>query len=209
MNIRMCMTLSMTALAATFLANAASGAVVTTYTPTAEAEQAWEDAVGSWQTIDFVGLEEGTPITHQYRDEYGVVFGTDPFTAVAQDNEAFFPNDGFGFQVITIAQPNLGVNISFDTPLQAIAFDHPGTVVIRFHLADGTTFEGFGGSQGAGLFSGWPSDVPIIGVELGDFGGAFHIDDMRFVPIPGPAGFAFFAGLAIRRGGRRRRDSRS
>ncbi|MFK7961578.1 MAG: hypothetical protein AB8G96_13745 [Phycisphaerales bacterium] len=182
-------------------------ATITEFTPGDNAQEAWEDAVGSWQTIDFTDLEEGTLLSDQYRDEFGVVFETVPFTAVAQDSESIYLNDGFGFQVLTIDFPSSGLNITFETPMQSIAFDHPGDMFVRLDLADGTTYEGFPGSSGFGLFSGWTSDVPILGIEVGDFGGAFNIDDFRLVPIPGPAAFAFFGCAAMTRGGRRmRRD---
>ncbi|MFK7959063.1 MAG: hypothetical protein AB8G96_00935 [Phycisphaerales bacterium] len=199
-----CRPLQSAALATFLLITPAATATVIEYSPLDEAELAWEAAVGDWQTIDFTDLEEGDILTDQYREEFGVVFETAPFSSVVNEASGFL-HDGFGFTITTINFPNLGGIITFETPMQAIAIDHPGTFFVKLTLADGTVFESFPGLGGLDRFSGWTSDVPIVQAEFGDFDGSFNVDDLRLVPVPGPASIAVL-GVAAAMGPRRRRS---
>jgi hypothetical protein len=85
---------------------------------------AWAEAVGSFNTIDFTGFPDSTLISNQFA-ELGVLF-TDANEFTVCCSEVQFPNDGEGLDV------NNNLHLSFLTPQSAIAADfHP---VLRIQL---------------------------------------------------------------------------
>lgn len=80
---------------------------------------AWEAAVPSHSTIDFVGPLHGIPINTQYYDAYGITF--------APSNWAWNDGEFFGL----LAQP--GSRFYFDTPRHAVAVTFIGSVVFNLY----------------------------------------------------------------------------
>ena len=186
----------------------ASGIVVifaTASTAVAELEMIldqaeWESAVGgNFETIDFTGFPDLTPITHQYAD-LGVHFTS--FAVISGPSNAY-PNDQWGIH---------GFNelfIEFDMDVQWVAIDFPGFVQIEI-WRNGQFVEasaGFG-SGGHGFFGGIISDAPFDAVRIwSPAGGGVSLDDFHFgPPIPGPGVLAVLGIAAV--GRRRRRCAR-
>ncbi len=157
-------------------------------------KQAWIDAVGDFNTIDFTGFEEGTIITDQYAD-LGVRFttGYDEIDFSADR----YPNDNWGLD------GNLGyTTLAFDSPQYWFGADYAFGLGIWFFRDDELVLIASFGGQGGGNFGGIISDEPFDGLWLtGDpVICCPHIDDLYF-GVPGPGGLAVFivAGAWIRR----------
>jgi hypothetical protein len=163
---------------------------------------AWEEQVGTWSTIDFIGLPDSVPLPPDtYAEEFGVTFENG--TILSFSSDFFFPVDGHGFAASQGAQGS-SVDVVFDTPIKAFATDHPGT--FRFILfSEGEMVFDSGIVGGAiGYFSGLISDTPFDRVRISDTD-EFGVDDIRFgLVVPAPAaGLILVPGLAMTR--RRRR----
>lgn len=163
---------------------------------------AWEQQVGTWSTIDFIGLPDSVPLPPDtYAEEFGVTFENGTIFSFSSDSS--FPVDGHGFAASQGAQGS-SVDVVFDTPIRAFATDHPGT--FRFELfSEGEMVFDSGIVGGAiGWFSGLISDTSFDRVRISDTD-AFGVDDIRFgLVVPAPAaGLILLPGLAMTR--RRRR----
>lgn len=157
-------------------------------------KQAWIDAVGDFNTIDFTGFEEGTIITDQYTD-LGVLFtnGLDEIEFSADR----YPNDNWGLA------GNFGsTTLAFEYPQYWFGADYAFGLGIWF-FRDGelvlvASFDGNGGGNFGGIISDEPFDGllftgdPVICCP--------YIDDL-YVGVPGPGGLAVFivAGVCRRR----------
>lgn len=157
-------------------------------------KQAWIDAVGDFNTIDFTGFEEGTIITDQYAD-LGVWFTT------GYDEIGFsadrYPNDNWGLD------GNLGyTTLAFDSPQYWFGADYAFGLGIWFFRDDELVLVASFGGQGGGHFGGIISDEPFDGLRLtGDPLGCCPFIDDLYVGVPGSGGLAVLivAGVCIRR----------
>lgn len=157
-------------------------------------KQAWIDAVGDFNTIDFTGFEEGTIITDQYAD-LGILFGErDDVINFSTD---YFPNDSWG--LVDGFGP---IAITFDTPQRWIGADYVFGLGIFFYVEKELVLVASFDGKGAGNFGGIISDEPFDSLLLvGDpVIAAIFIDDLYF-GVPGPGGLAAFivAGVCIPR----------
>jgi hypothetical protein len=144
---------------------------------------AWEQEVQTWETMDFVGVEEEVPIpTDFYLDEFGVLIDGGP--AWGHLSQMFFPMDGSGFGTVGF-EPF--VDIRFDEPIRALGADHPGGFRFTLFLGEDLVYEtGLLGVGNIGNFSGVISEVPFDRVRISDSDG-FGVDDLRFgLVVPGP-----------------------
>ncbi len=164
--------------------------------------ETWSTQSGGFQTIDFTGFDDLTPITDQYRD-LGVTFAPGPVVVCCSFET--FPRDGAG-----LSFGDAGITVSLDGTATALGVHHPGLITIDFFL-DGELIarsSEFGGS-GGGFFAGIVSDVPFDQFVIFDrFGGGGAIDDLHVGTIvPGPAAWSLLILHAA--GGRRRRRPRA
>lgn len=157
-------------------------------------KQAWIDAVGDFNTIDFTGFEEGTIITDQYAD-LGVLFttGYDEIDFSADR----YPNDNWGLS------GNFGsTTLAFDSPQFWFGADYAFGLNIWFFKDDELVLVASFDGQGGGNFGGIISDETFDGLLLtGDpVICCPFIDDLYF-GVPGPGGLAVFivAGVCTRR----------
>jgi len=157
--------------------------------------------VGNVSTVDFTGLPPFTPVTDQW-SHLGVHFAPSfgALLIVGEDNIAF-PDDGFGLR----GEPD--INITFSEPMNWIAADFPGTMIIELYEGNELLYQSeFFGIGGAGNFGGLISDTTFDGARIYDpFDGLVLLDDLHFgPPIPAPASLAPFAALLLVRRARRR-----
>ncbi|HRP62621.1 MAG TPA: hypothetical protein PK400_04950 [Phycisphaerales bacterium] len=158
-------------------------------------KQAWQNAVPSFNTIDFTGWPNGLPITTQYHQEFGITFALGTQTHHSQS----MPNDGQG--VVGIP----GSRILFDTPQKWFAVDFPGTIVFNLYY-QGTliyTSSEFFGSPGPTPFAGLISDTPFDEVYLFRYTTNLVFYDDLFFGVPAPGALGVFALAAFRARSRR------
>jgi hypothetical protein len=142
---------------------------------------AWQNAVGSHTTIDFVGFQFGMVVGDTYAD-LGVHFtdGQDWFWF----NDSSFPNDFWGFD----GGLNDASTIVFDQPLGSIAVDFPGRVQFTLLSRGVIIYQSSLFSPGGyGNFRGLVSNQPFDSVVIADPTGVLAVDDLHFgPPIPAP-----------------------
>ena len=158
-------------------------------------KSAWQGAAAPFSTITFTEFPAGTVITTQYQDE-GLTF-----TPGAIENEpSIYPNDGFGLG------NGVPITISFDQDRNSIAFDFPGSLIIKL-FNDGSLIytSGIFGVGGPGHFGGLISTNSFDQITISHaFSSNSSVDDMYFgAPVPAPASAILLLGLAAC--GRRRR----
>jgi MYXO-CTERM domain-containing protein len=170
-----------------------SHAAVIPYTDKAE----WENAVGSFTTLDFTGGQTGQLFPLHTYAHLGVMFEGQQVVYVHSDG---FHQDGEG-----IRANNHTLWAHFDEPQHAVAVDYPGQISIQLwfgsqHIYTTTFFDG--GSRFAGLISEQPFDSVFL---YRAFGPSTHvyIDDVHFglpaVPAPGALALFGLGALALRR----------
>jgi MYXO-CTERM domain-containing protein len=182
--------------AALFIVVSLASASVVTFTD----KTAWEDAVGTFTTLDFTGGENGFFFPLDYYADLGVNFSGQQ---VAYFHSCgLFPNDCEGIEA-----QNLTLWANFDSPQRAIGADFPGS--IRFQLWSqgeliytspvfwGQPQVGFGG-----LISEQPFDAVFIYRSTTPNPWVF-LDDLHFglpaIPAPGALALLGLGALALRR----------
>jgi len=167
-----------------------------------ETQAAWESAVGSWQTMDFTGFAPGQHLTDEYEAEFGVVF-TDPTNFVDLESQNIYPNDGWGLVTGTFAQY---IEFELGEPIDAIAFFHPGSLIVTLWLGDDLVGQGGDAHPAPGNFFGITSTMPFDRVRIDDQAGIGFVDDIRRgMAVPGPGVLAMLVGGLLGPGGRGRR----
>lgn len=182
-------------ISASGLSLSASAAIVN-YTNQAE----WEALNAGHTFIDFLGWDNGTPISDQYAG-LGVTFvGGGEYAA---NNWFGFPIDGAGLLSFT----TVPITAQFDVPRQAIGVNFKGSTQFTLFLGDIEV----GKSQifsieFTGNFAGIVSSVPFDKVVIVHPGtGVSLIDNLFFgAAIPVPAPLALYALLGMSAGRRRR-----
>ncbi|HRP62750.1 MAG TPA: hypothetical protein PK400_05605 [Phycisphaerales bacterium] len=152
---------------------------------------AWQNAVSSYQTLDFTGLPPGLPILGLYQEQYGVTFAPGSQT----HHSSSMLNDGQGVR----GQP--GSRMFFDTPQKWIAVDHPGNIVFNLYF-QGALIYTSNEFWGTGGFAGLISDMHFDEVYLYRITapGLVFYDDLYFgVPAPGALGVFALAAFGCRR----------
>ena len=154
----------------------------------------WQAAVnGDYNSINFTGFSDGTPINTQYAESGlavngpAFIFGT-----------SAFPNDGWGLH------GPAGVHLTFDTPQNWIAVDYPGAVRFQLFMQGDLLFTSmFFQPGGIGNFAGLVSDRTFDEVYLykSTSPNVIVIDDLHWggVPAPGAIGLLGIASLFSRR----------
>jgi len=149
----------------------------------------WSAQTGSFTTIDFIGLEHGTPLTSQYE-----VFGVTFTNSKAWSSMGLFPQDGFGMKELDINDP--APQIYFATPITAVAFHKtPATNAFLFYLGDEVIS---GPLNLGGGFVGLTFESPIDRIVVSGGLGTISIDNIYFgapIPAPGVLVVAAIAGL--------------
>jgi hypothetical protein len=165
-------------------------------------KSAWQNAVGSHTTIDFVGYQHGMNIGDTYAS-IGVRFtdGQDWFWNLP---ETGFPNDFWGFD----GGLNDASTIVFDKLKGSIAVDFPGAVKFTLLSQNQVIYESpLFIPAGIGNCRGLISDVAFDSVIIADPTGVLAVDDLHFgPPIPAPpAGALLLVGFGAFFRQRRRR----
>lgn len=157
---------------------------VTEYT----ARPAWEAAVGTVSTADFVGYSNGTFITNQYSG-IGMTF--------TQGNDAVYVSGAFVVDGVGV-NCNGDMEITFATPQNAIGIDFPGAIHINVYSGANLVHSSsnFAGS-GAGFFAGLTSVSSFDRAVISDWfdslayvdnvsiaGGGFTLAKSGFCPGP-------------------------
>src|SRR6056297_2740769 len=144
---------------------------------------AWEEAAGSWGTMDFTGFEFGQHLTDEYEKELGVVF-TDTTNYVSGPSAGLFPRDKWGLQIGPFAS---FAEFTTVEPIQSLAFFHPGFFDVTLWLGDELiVFEE--NSVFPLSFSGLVSDIPFDRVRISDGADTASIDDILVgAAVPSPA----------------------
>lgn len=182
---------------ASLFTTAASANIVTEYTN----NSVWQQAAGSYTTIDFTGLQQFQLVSTQY-SHLGVTF-TDGDNASWGPFPTVFPQDDWGLR----GGANEHIMVELSSPAYVFAAHHPGN--IRFQLFWNNkpiyTSSVLGG-DGANFFSGLVSSIPFNGVRIWDpYDHLVYVDNI-YVNVPGPGALSVFA-LAVMFGGSRRRRS--
>jgi hypothetical protein len=147
----------------------------------------WQTAAGSYTTIHFTELPNGTLVTNQYAN-LGVTF-TDGSDYILVQPTTFL-NDGAGLNGAFDS-----VSLAFASPMQSIAIDFPGSAEIDLYSQGQLIYAStdFGGS-GLGHFAGLISDLSFDAARIFDPEGGVFIDDLHFgPPIPGPGALPVIA----------------
>ena len=161
---------------------------------------AWEEAAGSWGTMDFTGFEFGQHLTDEYEEELGVVF-TDTTNYVSGPSAGLFPRDKWGLQIGPFAS---FAEFTTVEPIQSLAFFHPGIFDVTLWLGDELILFEENSFFPLGFF-GFVSEVPFDRVRISDGADTASIDDILVgAAVPSPA-VAALLGLGLLKGGRRRR----
>lgn len=157
----------------------------------------WAQAAGSYSTITFAEFGS-TAITTQYAP-LGVSF-TGPDLNFAYSQQTNFPQDGWGLDGNSI------IELTFDKPINAIAFHFPASLVVNlwsggqiFHTSD---FAGSINQKFGGLYSDQPFDRVWFRGGFSEFDQAF-LDNLYFSTIPTPGALGLLGLWGLRRTRRR------
>jgi MYXO-CTERM domain-containing protein len=155
----------------------------------------WREAIGhNYTTIDFTGGENGAFILNDYA-HLGVTFSDN----ARYWNTNAFPNDDWGMEAVG------GAFVTFDTPQQWIAVDHPGLIWFRLFSEGEEIYTspvmGWWSGHFSGLISSQQFDMVYLFKEEPGSVNIPAIDDLYFgaVPAPGALGLLLLAGLTTRR----------
>ncbi|HRQ76792.1 MAG TPA: hypothetical protein PK098_12830 [Phycisphaerales bacterium] len=177
---------------------AADGAVVQ-YTN----KSAWQNAVGAYTTIDFVGGQDGFPILPMHSTDLGVTFTGQQLGYF--HSSGLMPNDGEG-----IRGSLNDIWVAFDTPQKYIAAEFPGGLRIALYSGETLLYtSSYVVGGGGGLFIGLISDVAFDKALLYRPAPTsnVYIDDIHFgVPAPGALGVFALVVFASRGRWRTRGD---
>ena len=166
-----------------------------------EGRAAWESDVGTWNEMDFTGLEPGLNPTFEYLDSVGAVF-VDGFNSIEGESFAAFPEDGWG---IVSGVPGSVIEFELIAPTRSLAMLFPGNINVTLWSGDEVVVQTGGGIPGAGNVLGLLSTVPFDRVRLDDSGGVAFVDDIRVgVLIAGPGAAALMSVASVIGTGRRR-----
>jgi hypothetical protein len=156
---------------------------------------AWHSAVGSFTTIGFDEVAQGTIITEQYAD-LGVHFTDGTDVAIGPGCETF-PQDCWGLKGHIFALPD-EIHLTFDTPQKWIGIHFPGGANIELyrngeHIYSSTILGTFEIDNFGGLVSTIGFDEAVIW-DSAD--GVVFIDDLHFgVPAPSALPLLALAGV--------------
>jgi hypothetical protein len=156
----------------------------------------WAEAAGSYSTITFAEFGS-TAITNQYAP-LGVNFtGPDLNFSYQSDN---FPQDGWGLDGNSI------IELTFDKPINAIAFHFPASLVVNlwsggqiFHTSD---FAGSINQKFGGLYSDQAFDRVWFRGGFSQTSQAY-LDNLYFSTIPTPGALGLLGLWGLRRARRR------
>lgn len=178
------------------LANACSAQVTAITDPIQ-----WQDAVGSYTTIEFTEYPEFTPITDQYA-HLGITFtdGNDliRISSFPTDDYGLVSSDGFG---------NLGtIHISFAEPTFWLGFDFLGGLQLELYSDGQLIFTSNQYLAGFTPFVGFVSTDSFDAAIVRDYNDpAMAIDDIHFgPPIPAPGALSLLGVAVVFAIGRRR-----
>jgi hypothetical protein len=166
-------------------------------------EAQWQNAVGSYTTLDFTSYPEFTIITDQYVNQ-GVEF-TDGNDFIFTTGS--FPSDGHGL-VSSDGFGSLGmIHMSFSQPQYWLAFDFIGHLQIELYNDGDLIFTSSEYVAGFTPFVGLVSTMSFDAAVARSFSHpTISIDNMHFgPPVPAPGALALICLCAATAAGRRNR----
>ena len=158
----------------------------------------WQQAAGSYSTVDFTGFPSNTFITEQYAS-LGVHFTNIGPNVVQPLAWELFPQDGHGID------GNNGIILAFDEPIHSIGQHGPGAWRFRLYSGGQQIFVSSWWGGATNGYSGLYSDIAFDGVYIeSPNANDVYSDNIYFSTIPAPGAVAVFVGSGLIRRRRKR-----